>query len=211
MATAENTWCQEDFKLSRDFLHAQQFGPFAQIPGIAYGDRALAAAPWNSLDGHAARGTIDTTHTVQENHHNAPKRNMDKLALRQPVIARTWRVTARTACLYSPCGARPWLQFLDLRPRLASASQTKPDTFLSIEYSLEGQLHDDRTRSCMGIADLAMSFDYAESKEETPTTSSSLPAIFRTSTNGQTIGWPLKKIWKSVVACWPFYPLRSTL
>ncbi len=52
------------------------------MPGIAYGDRAFAAAPWNDLNGNAARGTSETAHAVQENHGNAPKRNMDKFALR---------------------------------------------------------------------------------------------------------------------------------
>src|SRR5271169_2811982 len=93
------------FKLPRDFLHAQQLGPFAQIPGIAYGDRAFAAAPWNDLDGHAARGTSETAHAVQENHRNAPKGNMGKSALRQSVIARTCLATAGTdafAAIFGP-------------------------------------------------------------------------------------------------------------
>src|ERR1700685_4424788 len=92
------------FKLPRDFLHAQQLGPFAQILGIAYGDRAFAAAPWNDLDGNAASGTGETAQAAQEKRRNAPTRNMGKAALRQSVIARTCLASAGTDAFAASAG-----------------------------------------------------------------------------------------------------------
>jgi hypothetical protein len=69
-------------------LHAQQLGPFAQVPGITYRQRALATAPWHGLNGYTAYGTIETAHAIKKNDSNTPKRHVNKLPLRQVIITR---------------------------------------------------------------------------------------------------------------------------
>ena len=72
------------------------------MESLADRKRALAGTPGNNLSRYPTGGASQTAHAVEENNCNSPEGNMDKLPLRQTVIASTFFAAARTDAFASP-------------------------------------------------------------------------------------------------------------